>query len=81
MKRHLLLLLTLLALPIGMLAAGTSWKEATQLPLGQEKSSSLSKDITEEWWKFTVTADGAATIIVTPGSGLRMSDVRLYFFE
>ena len=81
MKRLQLLLFMLLALPIGMLAAGTTWKEATQLPLGQEKSSSLSKDITEEWWKFTVTADGAATITVTPSSGLRISDVRLYYYE
>ena len=81
MKRLQLFMLMLMALSIRMLAAGTTWEEATQLPLGQEKSSSLSKDITEEWWKFTITADGAATITVTPSSGLRISDVRLYYYE
>lgn len=81
MKKLQLLLLMLLALPIGMLAAGTSWQEATALPLNQEKSGSLSNDRKEEWWKFTVAADGAAKITVTPGSGLRIGDVRLYHYS
>lgn len=81
MKRLQLLLLMLLALPIGMLAAGTSWDAATALPLGQDKSGSLSKDRTEEFWKFTVSEDGSATIFMTPGNGLRISDVRLYYYE
>ena len=82
MRRKLQLLLTLLlAWPIGMLAAGTTWTEATQLPLGQEKSGQLSKDHNEEWWTFTVTADGVAKVIVTPGDGLKVSDVRLYYYN
>ena len=82
MRKKLQLLFTLLlALPIGMLAAGTEWTEATQLPLGQDQQGSLSKDRTEEWWQFTVTEDGAATFIVTPGSGLNINDVRLYYYN
>lgn len=81
MKKLQLLLLMLLALPIGMLAAGTQWDAATTLPLGQDQTGSLSKDRTEEWWKFTITADGAAQVIVTPGSGLRINDVRLYHYN
>jgi hypothetical protein len=81
MKRLQLFLLLLLALPIGVLAAGTKWDAATTLPIGQEKSGNLSKNVTEEWWTFTVSQDGASTITVTPGSGLRISDVRLYYYE
>lgn len=82
MRKKLQLLLTLLlVLPMGMLAQGTAWTEATQLPLGQEKSGQLSKDRTQEWWKFTVTEDGAAKIMITPGSGLRVDDVRLYYYN
>ena len=81
MKRLQLFLMLLLALPIGMLAAGTEWNNATQLPLGENQSGSLSKDRTREWWKFTVTADGAAKITATPGSGLRIGDVRLYHYQ
>ena len=79
-KLHLLFIL-LFALPMGMLAQGTTWTEATQLPLGQEKSGQLSTDRTQEWWKFTVTEDGAAKIMITPGSGLRVNDVRLYYYN
>jgi len=81
MKRLQLLLMMLLTLPIGLLAAGTTWKTATALSLGQEESGSFSDDRTVEWWSFTVTADGEATVTVTPGSGLRISDVRLYYYE
>ena len=81
MKRLQLFLLMLLALPIGMLAAGTSWDQATQLPLGQDNSGSLSNNRTEEWWKFTIISDGAAKITVSPESGLRIGDVRLYHYQ
>ena len=82
MRKRLHFLLTLLfALPIGMLAQGTTWQSATDLPLGQVKSGQLSENRNEDWWTFTVTADGAANIICTPGSGLRINDVRLYFFD
>ena len=82
MRKKLQLLFTLLlALPMGMLAQGTTWTEATQLPLGQEKSGQLSTDRKTEFWKFTVTADGAAKIVITPGSGLRVQDLRLYYYQ
>ena len=71
----------LMILPKAVSAAGTTWKEATQLPLGQEQKGSLSKDRTEEFWKFTVTEDGAAKMIVTPDNGLRIDDLRLYYIQ
>ena len=79
MRKLFILFTLLLAVPLGMLAQGASWQEATQLPLGQEKSGALSNDRKEEWWKFTVTQDGAANIYVAPGSGLRINEVRLYY--
>ena len=82
MRKKLQLLFTLLlALPMGMLAQGTTWTEATQLPLGQEKSGQLSTDRKTEFWKFTFTTDGAAKIVITPGSGLRVQDLRLYYYQ
>ena len=81
MKKLLLIFALMLAVPLGLLAQGSTWSSATQLPLGQDKSGQLSKDRTEDWWTFTVGQDGAATITVTPGSGLRVSDVRLYYYE
>ena len=81
MRKLFILFTLLLAVPLGMLAQGASWQEATQLPLGQEKSGTLSNDRKEEWWKFTVEQDGAVNIYVAPGSGLRVTDVRLYHYE
>ena len=81
MRKLLLFIALLLATPVGLLAQGKTWDSPAQLPLGQDKSGSLSKDQTEQFWAFTVTQDGAATITVTPGSGLRIGDVRLYHYE
>ena len=78
MKRLQLLLLMLLALPIGMLAAGTSWQTATLIENGDTGTGSLSKDVTIQWFKIDVPENGEATIKVTAGSGLDLNYTTMY---
>lgn len=78
MRKLLLLLVFALALPIGMLAAGTTWQEAIELSQGGSSKGSLSKDVTVQWFKIVVPEDGDVTIKVTPSGDLGLNYTTLY---
>ena len=82
MKRILLLLTWLIALPIGMLAQGTTWQTATTINSGETKEGSLYKyersERNDEWYKIVVPEEGTATFTVTPGGSLEIYWIRLY---
>ena len=79
MKRKLnLLLMLLLAWPMGMLAAGTTWQTATEITSGKSVTGSLSESVTEQWYKIVVTENGEVTIMVGAGSGLGLRYTTLY---
>ena len=78
MKRLQLLLLMLLALPIGMLAAGTSWQTATLIENGGTGTGSLSGDVTKQWHKIVVPENGVIKLTVTPVTGLSLYYMTLY---
>ena len=78
MKRLQLFILMLMALPIGMLAAGTSWQTATLIENGATGKGSLSSDVKEQWHKIVVPENGVIKLTVTPASGLSLSYFRLF---
>ena len=78
MKRLQLFLLMLLALPIGMLAAGTTWQTATLLEQGSSATGSLSSDVTVHWYKIIVPENGEATIKVAGSGDLSLDYTNLY---
>ena len=80
MRRQLQLLIALLlALPIGMLAQGTTWQTATEIARGGSGSGSLSNDNGEAWFKIVVPENGEAVFTVAKTDGdLGMGYVKLY---
>ena len=70
MKKLQLLLLLLLALPIGMLAQGSSWQTATLINQGGSGSGSLDKNNSDDWFKIVVPEEGKVTISLTLSSDL-----------
>ena len=82
MYRKLQLLLTLLlALPIGMLAAGTTWQSATEISINGSANGTLSESNEEQWYWFAVTEDGQSELTVTPSGKLNVWDVTLYTYN
>jgi len=82
MRRKLQLLLTLLlAWPIGMLAAGTTWQSATTLAIDGSASGSLSGDRIEEWYKIAVPSNGELTITSSPTGGLDLQYTVVYALD
>ena len=81
MKKLQLLLLMLLALPIGMLAAGTSWQTATLIEKGGSAKGTLSNDHTEDWYKIQVPENGEVTITSTPHGELDLYYTELYALD
>ena len=67
----------LLALPIGMLAAGTDWQSATLLQQGSA-TGSLSPTVTVQWYKIVVPENGEATIKVSASGDLALDYTNLY---
>ena len=58
MRKKLQLLFTLLlALPLLLLAAGSSWDTATTLSLGGSATGTLSSAQSQDWYKITITED------------------------
>ena len=62
MKQKLLLIVMLLAIPLGMLAQGTSWETATLIENGATVTGSLSADYNEAWYKIVVPEEGTVTV-------------------
>lgn len=68
----------LLALPIGMLAQGTTWQNATDVALGGSRSATMSEKSAVHWYKATVKENGALAITATPQADLGMRYITLY---
>ena len=78
MKRLQLLLLVLLAMPIGLQAAETSWTSATLLENAVPAKGTLSENRTEDWYKIEVPSNGEVTITATPYGTLDLYFIELY---
>jgi hypothetical protein len=77
MKKLQLLLLMLLALPIGMLAQGSSWQTATLINNGASGNGSLDKNNTDAWFKIEVPEEGRVQLTATPDATLNIQYVDL----
>ena len=69
MKRLQFLLWILLALPIGMLAQGSTWKTATAISNGNSGNGTLDKDTKDAWFKIDVPEEGTVTLTITVQPG------------
>ena len=78
MKKLFLLLTWLLALPIGMLAQGSTWQAATTLSSGNSGSGTLDGNTIDAWYKIEVTEDGTAELTVTPSGDLNIRILELF---
>ena len=67
----------LLALPIGMLAQGTTWQTATQLNNGGTGSGTLDGTTTNAWFKIEVPEEGRVHFTLTTGGSLSIYRVQL----
>ena len=76
-KRLRLLLLLLLALPIGMLAQGSTWQAATLINNGSSGSGTLDKNNTDAWFKIEVPEEGRVQLTATPDGTLNIQYVDL----
>ena len=85
MKRLFFLLMWLTALPIGMLAQGTTWQTATTINSGETKEGSLystdNSQRNDEWYKIVVPEEGTVEFTLTPGGNLDINWIRLYRIE
>ena len=72
MRRLQLIIMMLLALPIGMLAQGSTWQEAIAINQGETGSYSLDKNKTEAWFKIEVPEEGRVVITQTLSDNLEM---------
>ena len=82
MKRKLqLLLLLLLAMPIGMLAQGNSWQTATLINNGSSGSAALDDKTGEAYFKIVVPEEGRALITMTLSGDLSMNWVDLCWYR
>ena len=77
MKKLQLLLLLLLALPIGMLAQGSTWQAATLINNGSSGSGTLDKNNTDAWFKIEVPEEGRVQLTATPDGTLNIQYVDL----
>ena len=71
---HLLLAL-LLALPIGVLAQGTTWQTATLINSGGSGTATLNDKQGDAWFRIEVPSDGVVTLTQTLSGDLRMYNV------
>jgi len=81
MRRQLqLLIVLLLALPIGMLAQGT-WQTATLISNGGSGNATLDKDHGEAWFKIEVPSDGRVKLTQSLGGNLAIYNVFFCWIE
>ena len=73
MKRLLLLLLVLAAIPIGLSAQGTSCQTATLINNGATVSGEFDNTHTEAWYKIEVTQEGHIDLIATATGTLTLN--------
>ena len=81
MKKLQLLLLLLLALPIGMLAQGSTWQTATLINNGSSGSAALDEKTGEAYFKIVVPEEGRALITMTLSGDLSMNWADIYWYR
>ena len=79
--RKLLLSFILLAVPLGLLAQGTTWQTATAISQGGTGSGSLDKDHVDAWFKIEVPEEGTVLLTVTPSGTLDIQYFELSWQE
>ncbi|MBQ2181033.1 MAG: hypothetical protein II400_02180 [Bacteroidaceae bacterium] len=79
--RKLLLSFILLAVPLGLLAQGTTWETATAISQGGTGSGSLDKTVTDAWFKIEVPEEGTVLLTETPGGNLDIQVIDLCWQE
>ena len=80
MRRLLLLLLVLAAIPIGLSAQGTSWQTATLINNGATVSGEFDNTHTEAWYKIEVTQEGHIDLIATATGTLTLNYSNSYVY-
>ena len=79
--RKLLLSFILLAVPLGLLAQGSTWQTATAISQGGTGSGSLDKDHVDAWFKIEVPEEGTVLLTVTPSGTLDIQYFELSWQE
>ena len=80
-KQLQLLIVLLLALPIGMLAQGTTWETATEIGSGGSGTATLDDKQGEAWFKIEVPQDGKVTFTQTLSGDLKMYNVNFCWWN
>ena len=75
MKKLLLLLTLMLALPMGLLAQGSTWQSATLINQGDSGSGILDNDNSDAWFKIEVPEEGRVDLTLTPNGSLNVNYV------
>ena len=78
MKHKLLLLLMMIAIPIGLLAQGTSWQTATQVNSGSTVSGTLDENHGEAWYKIVLTSEGSVNVTVNGDETIDFAPSSIY---
>jgi hypothetical protein len=80
MRRLTILLTWLIALPIGILAQGTTWDTASLIGSGESISGTLDEDRTDEWYIIEVPEEGTVEFIINPNheNGLDIYYAKLF---
>ena len=81
MKRLFLLLTWLIALPIGMLAQGTTWQTASLINSGETVSGTLyhydNSERNDDWYMIEVPEEGTVELTITPDGTLNIDWIAL----
>ena len=78
MKKILLLLFVLLALPIGMQAQGTTWNTATLVKDGETVSGTMDENKPDVWYKFVLEREGNMTFDAKSDANLVIRYISIY---
>ena len=71
----------MLALPLGMLAEGTSWGDATAIAQGETGSCSLNDDQKDGYFKIEVPEEGCVKITMSTDGDLSLNWVDLCWYK
>lgn len=78
MKKLSLLLTLLLAIPMGLLAQGNSWSDATLVKDGETVSGTLDENKTEAWYKIVLEHEGNVTFDAKSDANLVIRYISIY---
>ena len=71
----------LLAVPLGLMAEGTSWGDAIAIAQGETGSCSLNDDQKDGYFKIEIPEEGSVKITMTTDGDLNMNWVELYWYK